>query len=154
MNITLKKANTADIPALLEIQRHAFATLYEQYSDEKSPYLQTEEELEFRITYPDGCYFKILHDGVLCGGIFVYKKEEHHRIGIIYIDPDFQNMKIGQSAISLAFELYPNAKKWELDVPSDQTANIKCYTKMGFGDTGKREKINDKLTLAYFERNV
>ena len=154
MNIHLEKASKADIDALDAIKKRAFAPLYEIYKDEKSPFLESKERLEFKILYRDGCYYKIYCDDIICGGVFVYQKDSIHRIGIIYIDPDYQNKKIAQSALGIVFDMYPEVKTWELDVPADQESNIRCYTKMGFVDTGRREEINERLTLAYYKKEI
>ena len=152
MDIRLEKAYKQDIDALDAIVKRAFAPLYEIYKDEKSPYLESKERLEFKILYRDGCYYKIYCGETLCGGVFVYHKNGKHRIGTIYIDPEYQNKKIAQTALALVFDIYTNVKAWELDVPEDQEANIRCYTKMGFVDTGKREAVNERLTLAYYKK--
>ena len=154
MDIRLEKAYKQDIDALDVIMKRAFAPLYELYKDEKSPYLESKERFEFKILYKDGCYYKIYFGDVLCGGVFVYQQDGIYRIGTIYIDPEYQNRKIAQSALGLVFGMYPKVKTWELDVPSDQPANIRCYTKMGFTDTGRREVINERLTLAYYKKEL
>lgn len=108
-----------------------------------------------RIQRVDCDYFSIMFDDVICGGVAVYKPStENHWIAIIYIDPEYQNTKIAQTAISLLFEMYPNAKKWGLDFPIDRIANKKCYERLGYTDTQKREVINDKLTLAIYEKII
>ena len=154
MDIRLEKAYKQDIDALDVIMKRAFAPLYEVYKDEKSPYLESKERFEFKVLYKDGCYYKIYCGDILCGGVFVYQQDDIYRIGTIYIDPEYQNRKIAQSALALVFDMYPKVKTWELDVPADQPANIRCYTKMGFVDTGRREIINERLTLAYYKKEL
>lgn len=153
LKVKIIKAQKKDATSLLDIQKEAFSPLYDWYIDEQSPYLHTIDMMIDRINRVDSDYYKILANGLLCGGLCVYKLENDFLwLAIVYIKPEYQNKKIAQTAISLAEGKYPAAKKWGLDFPIDQIKNKKCYERLGFKDSGKRNVINDKLTLAVYEK--
>lgn len=155
MNITVQKITSTDIKKLHKIKKRAFKPLYDIYQDTTSPYNHTIDHIALRNNRPDCDYYKILCDGVMCGGTAVYKKSaDYYWLDIIFIDPDYQNKKIAQAAISILFDMHPDAKIWGLDFPIDMLPNKKCYERMGFMDTGKREVINNKLTLAVYEKVI
>lgn len=155
MDIRLSPAAADDADSLIAIQQNAFKRLYDIYKDEGSPYLRGAEEFNRWLAHPAVDIYKILADGVLCGGIAVLRREDGEcYLARLYILPALQSKGIASKAISLCEELYPAAKRWTLDFPVDQIANKRCYEKAGYTDTGIREKKNDTLTLAIYEKNV
>jgi DNA-binding NarL/FixJ family response regulator len=78
-------------------------------------------------------YYKILFDGQTVGGIIIFDMGGgHYELGRIYIDPDLQNRGIGQQAVKLMFERFPEAEKWTLGTPSWAIRNQHFYEKLGF----------------------
>ncbi len=155
MNITIKLAEDQDFTKLYKMKKAAFKPLFLKYNDVNSPYNHTLENMILRSRLENCDYYKILCDEAICGGTAVYKKNESENwLAIIYISPHFQNMKIAQTAIKQLFDIYTSVKKWGLDFPIDMIKNKRCYEKIGFKDTLKREIINDKLTLALYEKNI
>jgi len=61
-------------------------------------------------------------------------------------------MGIGQAAILLAEKKYMDAKKWFLETIEDMPGNRHVYEKCGYVFNQKTEKVNDKLTLVYYEK--
>ena len=155
MLITIEKAYEKDAESLVALQKQAFEELYMIYQDKNSPFLITVDEMIERISYENGNYYKILCNNELCGGIFVFKLEEGiYKIANIYVQPKYQNQGVANTAISLVEKTEPDAKTQEIDFPIDQIKSKKCYEKLGYVDTEKREVINDKLTLAYYRKEV
>jgi|GEM_PF-1976827 len=155
MEIRLERATEADAEAQLAMEREAFRSLYENYQDEGSPHLRTLDSVKNRIAYTEGLYNVILADGVPCGGIFVWPVSAGRwKLSEMYIAPDMQNKGIGQRAIALAEAQVADAAEWVLDFPSDMDKNRVCYEKAGYADTGRREMINEALTLTYMRKYV
>jgi RimJ/RimL family protein N-acetyltransferase len=78
-------------------------------------------------------YYKVLLDGRIVGGIIVFAMGEgHYELGRIYVDPDVQNRGVGQEAMRLMFEAFPEARKWTVGTPSWAVRNQHVYEKMGF----------------------
>ena len=49
-------------------------------------------------------------------------------------------------------EYLHGAEQWALDTILQESGLCRFYEKLGYKDTGKREKINDKLTLVFYEK--
>lgn len=155
INISIKKAAAEDAENLTAIQKQAFERLYNIYHDEANPYLRGSDEIKYQIEHGTRDIYKIFADDTLCGGISVRDKNGgEYYLNRIYILPQLQGKSIGRKAIELCEKYYPDAKRWTVDFPADQIANKKCYESCGYYDTGLREIISDKLTLAFYEKAV
>lgn len=155
MNLYIEKAKMEDINELDNIQKAAFKSLYAIYKDEKSPYLKGVDEMIKWLNLDKILYWKIYYNGHLCGGIAYYKKSEgEYYLARLYIHPQYQSKGIAKQIILLCERKILDAKRYTLDFPIGQIANRKCYESAGYIDTGMREVINSKLTLAIYEKVV
>ena len=155
MKVALIKAEQSDAEELLRIQKHCFAPHLVRYEDyEISPATQTLEKMEEKIS--NEAYYKIMADDCLAGGICVKKlpADNEYYLRIIYVLPDVQGKGVGQTAIRLAEEQFPDANVWYLETLEDMPGNRHVYEKMGYLFTGKKEKINEKLTLVFYKQET
>ena len=60
-------------------------------------------------------------------------------------------MGIAQKAIQEVEEIHGN-DNWKLETILQEEKNCHLYEKMGYKKTGKTEKINEKLTLVFYEK--
>ncbi len=75
----------------------------------------------------------IQHEDKIIGGAVITGGDTHKRLEFIFIDPDRQNLHLGQAAWQAIEERYPNAKIWELETAYHQKRNIHFYVnKCGF----------------------
>ena len=72
------------------------------------------------------------------------EEEKAKRISPIFIMPEYRNKGFAQKAIQLAEEIH-GFSNWELDTILQEKGNCYLYEKMGYYQTGKTEKINEKL---------
>lgn len=49
--------------------------------------------------------------------------------------------------------IYPEIKKWQLETIQQEPHLVRLYQKLGYQLTGYVEKINDAMSLVYFEKN-
>jgi len=155
MDVLLKRADLAESEEILEMQKICFAPHLERYQDfETSPVMTSHEEIQRWIQNEN--FYKIYLDDLWVGSINIRKLDEsgNYKLHIINILPAFQNRGIGQKAIKLAENLFPDAKSWVLDTLEDMPDNRHVYEKMGYSFTGKSEKINDKLTIVFYEKTA
>lgn len=151
--IKLVKAELSDAEKLLEIQKSCFTPHLERYQDyETSPATISLDKLQRQIQNEN--FFKILMDDSWIGSINIRKlnNEGNYMLHIINILPAYQGMGIGQQAIKLVEEIFSDAKSWCLETLEDMMGNRHLYEKMGYKFTGRTEKINDKLTLVFYEK--
>lgn len=158
--ITLRKTTIDDAVELIKIQKEAFKSLYEKYQDDGNPYLRDEQDVLSRINRNDTEYYTIVDDEKIVGGI-LYKhhtstpfcemlEEGEYYLCRVYIRPDVQGKQIARTAIKLCEAMFRDAKKFYVDFPEDLEKNRRCYESVGYTDTGKRLKINEKLILSCY----
>lgn len=84
-----------------------------------------------------GDYYKILLNGVIVGGMIVFKHEAgHYELGRIFIEPSAQNKGIGGQAMTFLEQTYPFASRFTLDTPRWAVRNHHFYRKMGYVQIG------------------
>ncbi len=153
MEVRLVRAVESDAEELLLIQRECFRSEYEKYKDDGSPYRLSLERMRGKIAYAGGAYYRIVYQAATVGGIWVYEKEPGtYRMSILYVLPAYQGRGIGQKSLMMVEDLHQDVIHWELDCPDDLPINRHCYEKAGYRLTGKKEVINDRLTLVCYQK--
>ena len=112
--------------------------------------IRSDPRLNQSFTY----YYFVDVDGIKVGAIRVVDKKklgEAKRISPIFILKQYRGKGYAQSAIKLAEKIH-GSKNWELDTILQESANCYLYEKMGYHQTGKAEKINEKLTLVSYKK--
>lgn len=155
MSITLEKAILTDAYLLHQLLVKTFLPLLEKYQDHATnPACEPIDKTIERINSPSRSFYKIKKNNQLVGGIAIkHTSDQSIWIGPIFIDPFFQNEKIGQKAMLLIEKLFPDVIKFELATLSKEARNIHLYLKLGYTLTNRKEKINDRLDLVFFEKN-
>lgn len=155
MIIILKRAGCEDAEFIWKMQVEAFSDLYEKYQDtDTSPATEPLEKVLFRIQQPFTYYYIIEVDHHIVGAMRIVDKKEADtakRISPIFILKKYRNLGIAQAAITEAERIH-GRYGWELDTILQEKGNCYLYEKMGYKATGKTEKINDKITLVFYEK--
>ena len=164
MDIKIKPTVESDVTELCSIQKAAFLPLYEKYHDEGNPYLRGSEDITKRLNSECFRYFTIWRNYDIVGGVLYKSKGStpfhdhldmgHYYLQRIYIKPDLQCNGIAQIAISLCEKEFSDAECFWVDFPNDLEKNKRCYTKVGFCDTGKRLQIQPDLILACYKKDL
>ena len=155
MTIKLIKANLFDSKKLLEIQKICFAPHLERYQDyDTNPSMACIDDIKWQIQNEN--FYKIFYDDIWVGSINIRKLGGigNYKLHIINILPEYQGKSIGQMAIKMVEDIFSDAKSWVLETLEDMPNNRHVYEKAGYKFTGKKEKINDKLTLVFYEKNI
>ena len=153
-DICLVRASLADAEKVWNMQKEAFAELFEKYRDfETSPAAEPLEKTVLRLKQPETYFYMIQLNGQAVGAVRVVDSgnESRKRISPIFILPEFRNMGIAQEAIK-ALEKIHGAENWELDTIMQEKGNCCLYEKMGYHTTGETKVINDKLTLIFYQK--
>ena len=156
MTITLEKAIATDAKALHAMQVKAFSSLLEKYQDnDTNPASEPLDKTLYRITDPLRGFYKILRDSILVGGIAIkHTAPKTIFLGPIFVDPPFQNQKIGQIALELIEGILPDVDVFELATILQEKGNIYLYEKMGYVSTGEQKKINTSIDLVFYRKNL
>ena len=155
MNVELQKATVSDAPSLLQMQKTCFSDHLARYQDfDTSPATATVERVIYMIE--KDYLHKIFCDNLCVGAINIRKLEApgSYKLHMMYILPEHQGKGIGQAAIRQAESLFPDAQSWCLETLEDMPLNRHVYENMGYHFTGQTEKINDKLTIVFYEKSI
>ena len=137
------------------MQIRAFQGLYEKYQDTAtSPAAETADRMAARLEQPSTYYYFIEVDGVMVGAVRVVDKKEEgkaKRVSPIFILEEHRNQGYAQKALKMAEAIHGNSN-WELDTILQEKANCHLYEKMGYRQTGKPKRVNDKLTLVFYKK--
>ena len=156
VQVKLVRIGVDDSERLWKMQVEAFGDLYEKYQDtETSPAAEKFEKTIMRLNQPFTYYYYIEVNNVNVGAIRVIDTSEEgkaKRISPIFIMKEYRNRGFAQKAIQLAEEIH-GGLNWELDTILQEKGNCYLYEKMGYYQTGKTEKINDKLTLVFYKKD-
>ena len=154
MNIHLIRATADDAGLLWEMQIKSFQKLLDKYQDyEMSPASEPIDKIVWRLKQKETYYYFICMEDVKVGAIRVidYHTDRNKRISPLYVLPEYQNQGIAQKVIQICEEIH-GVDNWELDTILQEEGNCYLYEKMGYRKTGKTKKINDKLTLVFYEK--
>lgn len=155
MEIKLVKAGVKDAEKLWKMQVDSFMSLYEKYQDtDTSPATEQVEKVIWRLEQPNTYFYFIMAGDNCVGAIRIIddKKENiRKRISPLFILPEFRNYGYAQKAIIEAEKLH-GSTNWALDTILQEKGNCALYEKMGYVSTGKMEKINDKMTLVFYQK--
>ncbi len=155
MGTKLVRIGIQNAEKLWKMQVNAFQDLYKKYQDtETSPATEGIDKIQMRLNQPFTYYYFIEVDDITVGAIRVVDKKEVEkakRISPIFIMNEYRNKGYAQKAIQLVEEIHGNSD-WELDTILQEKGNCYLYEKLGYRQTGKTEKINDKLTLVFYRK--
>lgn len=155
MDIKLIVAEFKDLNTILQMQKEAFAELYEKYQDtETSPAAEKYEDILFRFNQPETTYYFITADNIKVGVIRIVDCKDgvtRKRISPIFIMPEYRNKGYAQQAIKEA-ERFHGKQYWMLDTILQEKGNCYLYEKLGYHQTGKTEQINERMTIVFYEK--
>ncbi|MBQ3285294.1 MAG: GNAT family N-acetyltransferase [Ruminococcus sp.] len=156
MDIKLIKAEFDEIKTILQMQKEAFAQLYEKYRDtETSPATEQYEDILRRFNQPETTYYFITANDEKVGVIRVVDFKDgvtRKRISPIFIMQDYRGKGYAQQAIKEAERLH-GEHHWKIDTILQEKGNCYLYEKLGYHQTGKTEQINDKMTIVFYEKD-
>lgn len=154
-NIILKPVAEEDIETVWKMQVEAFSELLEKYRDfELSPAAESMDKVAARFGQPWTTYYFIMADEEKAGVIRVVDKKDgsRKRISPIWIMPEYRNKGYAQQAIMEAEKIY-GSDHWCLDTILQEKGNLHLYEKLGYHQTGRIDKINDRMDIVYYEKD-
>lgn len=158
MDLAMKliKIGIDDAEKLWKMQIKAFQDLFEKYQDaETSPATEKIDKIIMRLNQSFTYYYFIEVNGIIVGAVRVVDRQEEgtaKRISPIFIMKEYRKKGYAQKAIQLVEEIH-GSSTWELDTILQEKGNCYLYEKMGYHETGKTEKINNKLTLVFYRKD-
>lgn len=151
----LKRATKEDANTLWQMQIKAFAELLARYEDyDTSPGNEAEERVLARLLQPFTYFYFMVVEENIVGAIRIVDKRDgsRKRISPLFVLPEYRGRGYAQQAIKEA-EMIHGQENWELDTILQEKGNCYLYEKMGYQRTGQTRKINDKMTLVFYEKS-
>ena len=148
--------NESNIDIVYEIQQAAYKPLYEKYHDDStSPYMESKETTLEKYMRADTKGYIFYKDDVPvgCVRIRLCPQDKSGRVSALGVIPEFQGQGIAKQALLEIENIHSEINKWSLDTILQEEGNCHLYEKIGYKRTGKQEKLNDKMTLVYYEKN-
>jgi ribosomal protein S18 acetylase RimI-like enzyme len=156
--ITFEKATEEDAQALTDVQIRTFDDDSRRFFGEESGgppgYDSVDRQIE---DIRSGHYYKMLDGERIIGGMNIFEMSDTHcYLGLIYIDPDYQDRGIGTQAIRFAEATFPAAKKWTTNTPAQATRNHHFYEKLGYVKVREEliEEDGESGTLFFYEKRL
>jgi len=154
-DVKLIRAGCESAELIWKMQVEAFAESYEKYQDaQTNPAAEPMERVLNRLQQPFTYYYLIGYGDNIAGAIRVIDKQEPDeckRISPVFILKPFRNQGLAQKAIGEAEQMH-GSKNWALETILEEPQLCRLYEKLGYRATGKTQKINERLTLAYYQK--
>ena len=90
-------------------------------------YIPPQHDVEAALDGENAEALNIVHDGVDIGGAIITGGEVHKTLEFLFIDPDKQNLHLGQAAWQAIEARYPKTQIWELVTAYHEKRNIHFY---------------------------
>jgi GNAT superfamily N-acetyltransferase len=155
MSVELKVVNREDIETVWKMQVEAFSGLLEKYQDyDLNPAAEEMDKVLARFEQPETTFYFIIANGDKVGVIRIIDKKDgsRKRISPLWIMKEYRNKGYAQQAMIEAEKLY-GADNWCLDTILQEKGNCYLYEKLGYHQTGKIDKINDRMDIVYYEKD-
>ena len=158
IDIQIEPAKETDIPALTEAMTRAFDDDSQRHLGKPKGGPPGYDDGEFfrkwMLPYDESKGNKILTESQIIGGIIVWiLPSQRNRLGVIFVDPDFQRKGVGSRTLKFIFNTYPNTISWTLDTPGYAVSNHKFYEKNGFEKIAEEEdaELPGGLSFTYMK---
>lgn len=154
-SITLKEVTREEIETVWQMQTEAFSGLLKKYQDyDTSPGAEAFEKVLARFEQPWTTYYFIVSGKERVGVIRIIDKKDgsRKRISPVWILEEYRNRGYAQDAIKEAERIY-GSDNWCLDTILQEEGNLHLYEKLGYHQTGKTERINERMDIVFYEKN-
>jgi GNAT superfamily N-acetyltransferase len=155
MSVELRAVKREDIETVWKMQVEAFSGLLEKYQDyDLNPAAEEMDKVLARFEQPETTFYFIIANGDKVGVIRIIDKKDgsRKRISPLWIMKEYRNKGYAQQAMIEAEKLY-GADNWCLDTILQEKGNCYLYEKLGYHQTGKIDKINDRMDIVYYEKD-
>jgi GNAT superfamily N-acetyltransferase len=137
LELSFQEIEESDIQVLTPVMKRAFDDDAQKHLGQESGGPPGYDDGEFFRTwllpYEESIGYKIMSREGVIGGIIVWILPEGHNIlGTIFVDPDFQDIGVGEQTWRFIEEKYPKTISWRLGTPTWATKNHHYYVKCGF----------------------
>lgn len=157
IQMEIREFQDKDIDDVFAIQQAAYKSIFEKYHDDATnPYMETKETVFQKYTRNGTKGYLFIKDGIVVGAVRIQIDSERKtgRVSALGVHPDYQRRGIAQEALLRIEALHSAIDQWSLDTILQEEGNCRLYEKLGYKRTGKTERINENMTLVFYEKRV
>lgn len=129
--IRIEPVTLGDAPALLALQRCAYATEARLYDDWTIPPL-TQDIASLRAEIATMTFLKACDQGVIVGSVRARSVDGCAQIGRLMVDPQRQRQGIGSALLRAVEAALPDAMRFELFTGERSEGNLRLYRRHGY----------------------
>jgi len=149
-HLTPEKAEQRDAEEILELQKLAYKSEAEIYSDfSLGPLKQTLDEL--KADFATMTFFKAVIDGKIVGSVRAWMDGTSCHMSRLIIHPLYQNLGIGSKLVKAMEKHFSQAERFDIFTGHKSRRNIYYFQKLGY-KAFRREKVSEKRERVYFEK--
>jgi ribosomal protein S18 acetylase RimI-like enzyme len=150
--VRIELADITDAEAILDLQHLCYQSEAAIYGDDSiAPLLETLDQI--KAEFERQVFLKATENERVVGSVRAYTENETCYVGRLIVHPDSQNRGIGTKLLLSVEATFMSIRRFELFTGDRSQKNLALYRKLDYREF-KREKMNDKLTLVYLEKQV
>ncbi len=151
----VRQFSKENIDDVFRIQQAAYKPLFEKYQDtETNPFMETKEDILMKYTKTGTQGYIFVEDDIVVGAVRIIMHNEFCKVSALAVLPECQNRGIAQSALKEIEKIHRDCKYWILDTLLQEKGNCHLYEKLGYVRIGEPKKVNDRLTLVDYKKEV
>lgn len=150
--VELKEIKRNEIIAALIFHRIGFLPTFVKYKDRTNPVFRTFFDFIKYYKSSSLTMFWIIFDSKKVGQIWIKTSDDCVLLARIFVLKKWQNKGIAQQAILQTEKIFAEYKLWKLDTIMQEKKNCHLYEKLGYKQTGHRQRINNKMTVIDYEK--
>lgn len=143
-------AQYQDLEEILALQKLAYMSEAEINNDYTIPPLMQDIE-SLREDFRNQTILKMEDSGKIIGSVRANEKNDVCHIGRLIVHPERQNKGLGKMLMKGIEDAFSSCIKYSLFTGKTSIRNLHFYSSLGYKPVGE-EKVNDKLTLVYLEK--
>ena len=153
--MTVRRFSKENIDDVFRIQQAAYKPLFEKYQDtETNPYMETKEDILMKYTKAETQGYIFVEDDIAVGAVRIIMRGKICKVSALAVIPEYQNRGIAQSESKEIEKIYSDCKYWILDTILQEKGNCHLYEKLVYVRIGEPKKVNDRLTLVDYKKEV
>lgn len=154
MNVELNQIKKDEFMLAFFMQKIGFMPTFFKYFDRVSPVFIHYSKFLKKAKRENTLLYWIVFDEVRVGEVEVVFKENTVHISNLFVLPKYQNKGIGQAAMIALESLFSDFHLWHLYTILQESRNCHLYEKLGYQKTGVTYKINKRMTLTEYKKEL
>lgn len=159
LHLYFEEIEESDIVALTAVMARAFDDDAQKHLGQERGGPDGYDDGEFfrnwLFGYQESVGFKVMDREAVIGGVIVWVlPDKHNVLGTIFVDPEYQDMGVGERTWRFVEERYSETKSWRLATPTYATKNHHFYTKCGFSEVESDPMIPAEEGITIYRKEM